>query len=94
MTIAYRVDPARVPDFFAAMQDMRRICRRDGAIHWGLYEDVAQPGLVTETFTVESWLEHLRQHDRVTNADRVQQDAVRAFQIGDTPPLVRHMVSR
>lgn len=94
VTIEYRVDPARVPEFFAAMQDMRRIRRRDGAIHWGLYEDVAAPGFVTETFTVESWLEHLRQHDRVTNADRVQQDAVRAFQIGDTPPLVRHMVSR
>lgn len=94
VAIEYRVDPARVLDFFAAMQGMRRIRRRDGAIHWGLYEDVAEPGLVMETFTAESWLEHLRQHDRVTNADRVQQDDIRAFQIGDTPPLVRHMVSQ
>jgi MFS family permease len=94
VTIEYRIDPARVPAFFDAMQGMRRIRRRDGAIHWGLYEDVAQPGLVTETFTVESWLEHLRQHDRVTNADRVQQDAVRAFQQDAAPPVVRHMVAR
>ncbi|SFR96659.1 MFS transporter [Sphingomonas jatrophae] len=94
VTIEYHVDPARVPAFFDAMQGMRRIRRRDGAIHWGLYEDVAEPGRVTETFTVESWLEHLRQHDRVTNADRVQQEALRAFQQDAAPPLVRHMVAR
>lgn len=94
VTIEYRVDPARVPDFFRAMQDMHRIRRRDGAIHWGVYEDAAEPGLVLETFTVESWLEHLRQHARVTNADRVQQEAVRAFQREDTPPIVRHLISR
>ncbi len=94
VTIEYRVDPANVPAFFAAIQEMRRIRRRDGAIHWGVYEDTAQPGIVVETFTVESWLEHLRQHDRVTNADRVHQEALAAFHAGDTPPVVRHFVTR
>jgi MFS family permease len=94
VTIEYRVDPMRVPDFFAAMQDMRGIRSRDGAIHWGLYEDVAERGLVLETFTVESWLELLRQHDRVTNTDRVQQDAVRAFQSDTAAPVVRHLIAR
>ena len=94
VTIEYRVDPAKLPDFFAAMQELRRIRRRDGAIHWGVYEDTAAPGMVIETFTVESWLEHLRQHDRVTNADRVQQEALAAYLIGDGPPVVRHFVTR
>lgn len=94
VTIEYRVDPADTAAFFAAMQPMRRIRRRDGAIHWGVYEDTAAPGKVIETFTVESWLEHLRQHDRVTNADRQQQDILRAFHLGDAPPLVRHFVTR
>jgi quinol monooxygenase YgiN len=94
VTIEYRVDPTRTAEFFKAMQEMQRIRRRDGAIHWGVYEDTAQPGVVVETFTVESWLEHLRQHDRVTNADRVQQDALAAFLVADTPPLVRHFVTR
>lgn len=94
VTIEYRVDPAKVPDFFAAIQAMRRIRRRDGAIQWGVYEDTARPGTVIESFTVESWLEHLRQHDRVTNADRVLQDALRDFHSGDTPPIVRHFVTR
>ena len=94
VTVEYRIDPAQVPAFFAEMQKMRRIRRRDGAIHWGIYEDTANPGTVIESFTVESWLEHLRQHDRVTNADRVQQEALRAFQTGDAPPVVRHFVTR
>jgi hypothetical protein len=73
---------------------MRRIRRRDGAIHWGVYEDTAQHGTVIETFTVESWLEHLRQHDRVTNADRVLQEGLRDFHGGDGPPVVRHFITR
>jgi len=40
-----------------------------------------------------SWLEHLRQHERVTHADEDQQAEVRAFHIGDTPPRVSHFVA-
>lgn len=94
VTIEYRVDPAKVPAFFTEMAKMRRIRRRDGAIHWGVYEDTARPGTVVETFTVESWLEHLRQHDRITNADRALQEALRAFQTGEVPPVVRHFAAR
>lgn len=93
VTIEYRVEPTNISDFLAEMQQMRRIRRRDGAIHWGLYEDTAHPGTIIEAFTVESWLEHLRQHDRVTNADRVQQEAVARYLLGDQPPLVRHFVT-
>lgn len=94
VTIEYRVAPVRVPAFFTAMESMRRIRRRDGALVWGLYEDTTNPGTILETFTLASWLEHLRQHDRVTNADRVQQDALREFQRDDIAPLVRHFAAR
>jgi MFS family permease len=90
--IEYRIDPARTAAFKAAIQALRRIRRRDGAISWALYEDAARPGLMIEVFLVESWLEHLRQHERVTNADQVDQETVRAFVHGDAPPSVRHML--
>jgi hypothetical protein len=93
VTIEYRIDPARLQEFALAMQAMRRIRRRDGAISWGMYEDAAIPGAVVESFVVESWLEHLRQHDRATKADREHQDAARAFHIGDAPPIVRHLIT-
>jgi hypothetical protein len=35
---------------------------------------------------VASWLEHLRQHHLVTNADRVVQDAIREFGSASEPP--------
>jgi hypothetical protein len=40
---------------------------------------------MVETFLVESWLEHLRQHDRVTNSDRLLQEVVHRFHIKARP---------
>jgi hypothetical protein len=41
---------------------------------------------------VESWAEHKRQFERVTNSDRVIEDRARAFHVGDTPPKVSQMI--
>jgi Transmembrane secretion effector len=41
---------------------------------------------------LHSWFEHMRQHQRVTNADRVLQDAVHRFN-AETDPAVRHLVA-
>ena len=40
---------------------------------------------------VESWSEHMRQHARLTEADRAAEDAVRAFHLGERPPLISHL---
>lgn len=40
-----------------------------------------------------SWLEHLRQHERVTVADRDVEAIARAFHVGTAPPLISHFVS-
>jgi len=93
ITIEYQIDPARLAEFARAMSPMRRIRRRDGASSWGLFEDAAQPGLVVETFVVRSWVEHLRQHQRVTHADRENEDAANRFHVGSAPPLVRHWIA-
>jgi hypothetical protein len=57
-----------------------------------VWEDVAEPGRVTESFVVESWVEHQRQHDRVTHADRADQDLLNRFHIGSSAPVVRHLL--
>ena len=47
---------------------------------------------MVETFLVESWLEHLRQHDRVTNSDRLLQEVVHRFHIQGAPK-VTHFIA-
>jgi Transmembrane secretion effector len=42
---------------------------------------------------VESLFEHMRQHERLTEADRATDDAVRAFHLGEGTPLVSHPVA-
>lgn len=90
--IEYRVDPERQADFIAALRRFSATRRRDGAIRWDVWEDIAEPGRVVELFVVESWLEHERQHARVTHADQADQELLRAFHISDEPPVVRHML--
>jgi hypothetical protein len=72
---------------------MGRIRRRDGAYRWGIYRDVAEPGRYLETFLVESWLEHLRQHRRSTAADMRVRERVHEFHLGTDEPEVTHLVS-
>jgi Transmembrane secretion effector len=57
---------------------------RDGAFAWGIFEDVASPGRMLETFYVGSWFEHLRQHERVTKADRAIEKKIHALLISAT----------
>ena len=92
VTVEYQIDPADAEPFARAMRELRSIRLRDGAIRWGLWDDVAQTGRFLESFVVESWLEHLRQHERITAADRAVQAIAHAFHRGSEPPKVRHFI--
>ena len=85
VTVEYRIDPKNREPFLHALAASARERRRDGAYDWGIFEDPAQDGRFIETFLTDSWLEHLRQHERVTKADRLLEQVVRRFQIGEGP---------
>jgi MFS family permease len=89
----YRIDPQDAHEFTLAMQDMRRVRRRTGAMGWAVYEDAVQPGVFVETWVMGSWIEHLRQHERHTVNDQRIRERVLAFHQGDEPPVVRHLVA-
>jgi MFS family permease len=94
ITVEYRIDSARAREFAALMMlDIRLSRRRDGAFYWGLYHDIADPSRYLETFLVESWVEHLRQHERLTAEDRKLQEIVRAFHVDPNPPIVTHFIA-
>ena len=70
VTINYRIQPDKRADFVAAMQEVRKMRRRNGAYFWQLFHDSEDPSRFIETFMDESWMEHLRQHERASVADR------------------------
>lgn len=91
--LEYRIDDTDRDVFYSLMRELGIIRRRDGAIQWGFFEDVEDHGRFIEMFTVESWLAHLRQHARVSAADKILQDKIAALHRGATPPRVTHAVT-
>jgi len=92
--VRYRVAPASAAQFIEAMSALERLRRRDGAATWLLAEDAGLPGGFVESFTVESWGEHLRQHGRATEADHPIEDRVLSFQLPGVPIEYQHLVVR
>src|SRR3984957_9617495 len=90
--VEYRIDPKPRNRFLAAIDKLAQERRRDGAYAWRVFEDAADEGRMVETFLVESWLEHPRQHTRVTNADRLIQHAVHLFHL-EGQPKVTHLIA-
>jgi MFS family permease len=92
VTVEYQIDPTRAEEFSLVMDQMRRLRRRDGAFMWELFDDIEHPTRKVECFMVESWIEHLRQHERVTVADRDVIAKTRGFHLGNESPKVTHLV--
>jgi MFS family permease len=92
VTVEYRIQLQDWQEFLHALERLGHERRRDGAYRWGVFEDAADEGRIVETFLVASWIEHLRQHKRVTNADRLVQEYVERFNLGDGPK-VTHFIA-
>lgn len=89
VTVEYEIAASQAEDFLAALQKLSRVRRRDGAYRWGIYRDTERATHYVETFIVESWAEHLRQHGRITMADRAIEENVDRF---DANPKVTHYI--
>jgi predicted MFS family arabinose efflux permease len=92
VTVEYHIRVEGRESFLKAITKLEHIRRRDGAYAWGIFEDTTQEGRMVETFLVESWIEHLRQHERVTQTDRVIEKDVYRFDLHGEPK-VTHLVA-
>ncbi len=90
--VEYFIELERAHEFTKAMDEVRRERLRDGAMRWGLFTDSANPNRFVETFLLESWVEHMRQHERVTKSDRMAEELARAFHIGAGTPKIVHLI--
>jgi predicted MFS family arabinose efflux permease len=92
VTVEYQIRAEQRAEFLDAIARLADERRRDGGFNWGLFEDLARVGRFVETFMLDSWIEHLRQHERVTRADRDTQELVNGFHI-DGAPKVTHLIA-
>lgn len=93
VTVEYRIRARHVTRFLKAMRTVRRMRLRDGASYWQIFRDTEDPERLVEHFVTESWAEHLRQHGRVTKADRDIEARIRTLHAGDSPPKVTHYIA-
>jgi MFS family permease len=91
VTIEYQVEPANREAFLDAIAHLAGERLRDGAFDWQIFQSPVD-GRFLETFMLSSWAEHLRQHNRVTEADRKMQERVNRFHINGTPK-VTHLIA-
>jgi len=90
VTVRYVIDPAKAADFLNEIYKYQRIRRRDGATRWGIYYDTEASNVYLETFLVDSWAEHERQHDRFTVADEELEKRVQSYALEKT--TVKHYI--
>ena len=93
VTIEYQIDPDEARAFTQAARASGEIKRRDGAFYWNLFHDTGDASRFVETFIVDSWAEHERQHGRLTEADREVDERVRRFHRGKSPPKIAHLIA-
>lgn len=94
VTIEWIIREEDVVAFLNAMSERRRIRRRDGARHWTLLRDLTDPTLWIERYDSPTWVEYVRQNQRVTQADAEIGERVRALHAGPNPPVVHRMIER
>jgi MFS family permease/quinol monooxygenase YgiN len=91
VTVEYHVPPEHREAFLTALVPLARQRRRDGGYEWNVFQDSAHPERMLETWLVDSWLEHLRQHHRITRADRAIEERVQ--RLAREPPRITHYIA-
>jgi len=94
VTLEYLVDTARRGEFESIMAETRSARMREGAVLWGLFEDIEQPGRFVEYFACDTWADYLRRFQRFTAMDERLREMRLAFHLGDAPPRISRYVAR
>jgi MFS family permease len=92
VSIEYLVEPEDYESFTRAIHRFGHVRLRDGASRWGVFRDTARPERIVEQFVTESWLEFLRERERMTESDRKIRDRVRRYHRGEEPPKASFMI--
>jgi hypothetical protein len=90
--VEYQVKPDKVKEFLSLVHLLGKHRKRDGAFSWDILESAKVSSTYVETYMIGSWLEHLRQHERVTIEDKQIQKDIRLLLLDGTTPNVSHFI--
>ncbi|MDG2176375.1 MAG: MFS transporter [Gammaproteobacteria bacterium] len=90
--ISYQVHDGNQTAFLQAMEKLGKSRRRDGAWEWNIMEDITAPGMFQEFFLVATWLDHLRQHERISKQDAMIQDEILSLLEEGSEPDITHFI--
>lgn len=91
--VTYQIAEPDQPRFFALMDELATARRRNGGYDWSLMQDAENPESFVETWFEETWVDHLRHHERMTGADQKTQAEILALHRGPKGPAVTHFVA-
>jgi MFS family permease len=92
-TMHYRATAQQREEFLEAMAEVRMVRGRGGALFWQLYEDVAHADGWMETWAMESWIDHLREATRLSEADQAALARASQFQRDPSVPLPHRYIA-
>lgn len=91
--IFYDIDDQDRSQFIEYVHDLKDIRMRNGAFYWGVYEDTETKGTFIEQFCENSWADHLRHHNRISQAEKSVQKRVATLHKGQADPEVKHFIA-
>jgi MFS family permease len=91
--VEYCITPEKTDEFLETMRTLKSIRLRNGAFRWDLFRDVADTRYFVESFVVDSWAEHLRQHERCTVTEYAVIEKVRSFHSDRRSLEFRHFLA-
>ena len=62
--VEYRIDPSNQDEFQRAIRAIEPTRRRNGAVDWRVFRDLAEDGRFVERFVIQSWAEYVRLRTR------------------------------
>lgn len=90
--VSYYVGPLSRDPFIEAMEELRVVRRRLGAVRWSVFEDATEAGHFVESFVMRSWGDYLLQRSRYTSADLRVYDTALALGSGGQEPRARYFL--
>ena len=94
VTIEYRIDPARTPEFLETMRESRQTWLRNGLLSWNLYSDLGEHGHFVEHLLDESWAAYVRRNERVSMSYVMLRERKMSFHVGPGAPVITRSIAR